>query len=96
MNPPFFGYVIGKDLSPFYRLCFAPVLVSFAIQKPFSFVRSHLLIDALSACAVDALSERLSLGREFEPHSPLSDSGHLALKLRSLIPLELSLVKDDK
>lgn len=38
------------------------MMVSFAIQKPFSFLRSHLLIDALSAFAVSALSERLSLG----------------------------------
>jgi hypothetical protein len=32
--------------------CFVLLLVSFALQKPFSFVRFHLLIVNLGACGI--------------------------------------------
>jgi hypothetical protein len=43
--------VVGKDLSLFCRQLFVLLTVSFAIQKLFSFTRSHLLIVNLSACS---------------------------------------------
>lgn len=53
---PSVGYIIGPDVSPFFRLPSAQVMVSFAVQKLCSFFTSHLLIIGLSACTLGVRS----------------------------------------
>ncbi|KAL6071867.1 hypothetical protein STEG23_008824 [Scotinomys teguina] len=75
--------------------CFVLWMVSFALQKLFSFMRSHLLIVDLSVCAIDVMFWKLSLvpvhSKLFLTFSSIkfSMSGFM---LRSLIHLDLSFV----
>jgi hypothetical protein len=52
---------------------FVLLMVSFALQKPFSFIRSHLLIVGLSACAIVLFSPGgCLLCQCVQSYSPLS------------------------
>ena len=56
---PLLDFGLGKIFSHFIGFNFALLMVSLALQKLFSFMRSHLLIVNLSACAISVLLRKL-------------------------------------
>ena len=74
---------VSEDLFPFCRLSFFFLLtMSFALQKVFSFRRSHLLIVSLSVCAAGVLFRKwfpVSMSSSVLPISLLKGSVWLAL-----------------
>ncbi|XP_060229617.1 uncharacterized protein LOC132649570 isoform X2 [Meriones unguiculatus] len=88
-----------KILSQSVGGSFVLMTVSFALQKLFSFMKSHLLIVALRACAVGVLFRKFSpvpmSSRVFPTFfsSRFNVSGSM---LRSLIHLDFSFVQDEK
>ena len=75
-------------------------MVSFAIQKLFSFVRSHSLIVSLNACVIDVLSRKLSPVPVVQGYSPLfllpTSMFLFVFMLRSMTHLDLSFVWGSK
>jgi hypothetical protein len=88
-----------KILSQSVGCRFVLLMVSFALQKLFSFMRSHLSIVDLRALAIGVLFRKLSpiptSSRLFSSFSSIRFSVS-AFTLRSLIHLNLSFVQGDK
>ena len=88
-----------KAFSQSVGCCFVLLMVSFPLEKLFSFMRSHLSIGDLNAWAIDVVFRKLSpeprRSRLFPTFSSIrfSVSGFM---LRSLIHLDLSYVQSNK
>jgi hypothetical protein len=95
-----------KIFSHSIGCCFVLLVVPFVLQKPFSFLMSHLLIVDLSACATIvtfrkclccqfSVQEVISHANEFKAIPHFIKFGVSGFILRSVIPLELSFVQGD-
>lgn len=81
--------------------CFEQLMVCFALPKVFCFMRFHLLLIILSACAIIILctvQKVVSCTSELKDiHNFLFYQGHMSgFMLRSLIHLDLNFVGSDK
>jgi hypothetical protein len=73
------------------------MMVSFAFQKLFSFMRSHLLIFDLNACAIGVSFRNLSpMSSRLLPNFSSIMANVSSFMLRSLTHLDLSFVQGDK
>ena len=92
------GHLRRNDLTAF-ALPRWLLTVSFALQKLFSFMRSHLLIVDFSACTIHVLFKKLSSLPEYSRVFPTFSSIKFSVPdsmLRSLIHLDFSFVQGNK
>jgi hypothetical protein len=83
-----------KYFSPSVQFHFVVLIVSFALQKLFSLMRFHLLMDDISTCTISILLRKMShVSRLFSNFSSISFSVSSFI-FRSLIHLEF--VWDDE
>ena len=79
--------------------CFILVMVPFALEKLFSFMRSHVLIIVLSTCAISILFRKLFSvlmhSRLFSTTYSITFSGS-GFVLRSLICLDLIFMQGER
>ena len=88
-----------KSISHSVDCYFVPMMVAFVMQKLFSFLRSHLLIVDLSACANGVLLRKFfSMPMSSQLFSTFSSMRFSvsAFMLRYLITLELIFMRNDK
>ena len=89
--------VLGENIFPFCRLWFCPVDGVLCVTKLFCFMRFHLLIVVLGACAIGALFRKLSPVPVWSRLFPTSSSVRFnasGFMLRSLIHLDLNFVQE--
>ena len=90
---------LTKIISYSVGCCFVLLIVSFAVQKLFSIMESHLLIVDVSVCAIGVLSRKLSLVSMRSSLFPTFSSIRFSVSgfmLISLIHLDLSFVQGNK
>ena len=96
---PLYGVGLVKIFSYSIGCHFVLLTVSFALQKLFSFRRSHLLIVSLSVCAAGVLFRKwfpVSMHSSVLPTFSSMRFSVAGFMLRSLIHLDLSFVHGDR